>query len=119
MSVGDDIRMSIKVTGPTVGSAILENLNTGQTVSHSFSSSLTGLCQKNAEWIVEDFLENDKLVPLADFGTYNFTGCSASQGADKTVGVQGATVLDIAQGGQVLSSCSTIGSDGVTCSYAG
>ncbi|UKZ69569.1 uncharacterized protein TrAtP1_010575 [Trichoderma atroviride] len=51
VSEGDDIRMTINAYGPSSGSAILDNLSTGQSVSHIFTSADAPLdaplCQKS------------------------------------------------------------------------
>lgn len=117
LAEGDQIKMSINALSKTSGSAILENLTTGQTVSHNFTGQAHALCEENAEWIVEDFESGGGLVPFADFGTVTFTGATATQNG-AAVGPAGATVMDIAQNGKTLTSCST-SSDSVTCSYSG
>ena len=114
---GDEIRMTVTATGGgTGGSAVVENLTTGKSVSHSFSGESDKLCETNAEWIVEDFSSDSGLVPFADFDTVTFTGASATTGGSK-VGVSGATTFEIRQNSQVLTQCGTSGSSSVTCSY--
>lgn len=118
ISPGDSITVTVTATSKTAGSATIENNTSGQKVSHSFSGegSEGSLCETNAEWIIEDFEEGSSMVQFADFGTVTFTGASASTGSG-TVGVSGATIIDIQQNGKTLTDCSTSGSDGVTCSY--
>ena len=120
ISEGDEIQMTVTATSTTSGSAVIENLTTGEIVSQDFSDVTDGsLCEYNAEWIIEDFEECDgnscSLVPFADFGTVEFTSCSAIQDGS-TVGVSGATILDIEQNSKVLTSCSDTSST-VTCTY--
>ncbi|KAJ0122377.1 protease acp1 [Diaporthe amygdali] len=111
ISAGDSIKMTVTATSKTGGSAVIENLTTGTTVTEDFSNVSDGsLCEYNAEWIVEDFEEcsssNDcSLVPFADFGTVTFTSASAVK-SGTTVGVTGATIIDIEQNNKVLTSCS-------------
>ena len=112
--------MTVTATSTTSGSAVIENLTTHQTVSQGFSGVTAGsLCEYNAEWIIEDFEECNgnscSLVPFADFGTVEFTSCSAVKHGS-TVGVTGATIFDIEQNGQILTSCSDTSST-VTCTY--
>ena len=112
--------MTVTATSTTSGSAVIENLTTGEIVSQDFSDVTDGsLCEYNAEWIIEDFEECDgnscSLVPFADFGTVEFTSCSAIKDGS-TVGVSGATILDIEQNSKVLTSCSDTSST-VTCTY--
>jgi len=115
LSAGDTIQMTVTATSTSSGKATLENVSTGQSVSHSFSGESSTLCETNAEWIVEDFSEGDSLVPFADFTTVEFTGASAvSDGS--TVDTTGATIIDIKQNGKVLTSCSASGSE-VSCTY--
>ncbi|KAK5991940.1 Aspergillopepsin-2 [Cladobotryum mycophilum] len=118
LSEGDQIKMSVDASSKTAGVATLENLTTGQKVSHSFKNPPSTLCETNAEWIVEDFEEGGQLVPFADFGTVTFTDASAS-GSSGTISPSGGTLIDIrTQQGQVLTNCGISGSD-VTCSYTG
>ena len=123
ISAGDSIKMTVTATSETAGSAVIENLTTGTTVTHTFSGESDGsLCEYNAEWIVEDFSEctssnNCELVPFADFGTVTFTDASAVK-SGSTVGVSGATIIDIEQDSEILTSCSASSST-VTCTYTG
>jgi hypothetical protein len=100
------------------GVATIENVSSGQTVSYTFSNEASegSLCEYNAEWIIEDFEEGSSLVQFADFGTVTFTGASATDGSG-TVGVSGAEIIDIEQNNKVLTSCSTSGSNEVSCTY--
>jgi len=102
----------------TAGTAVIENVSTGKTVTHTFSNEASegSLCEYNAEWIVEDYESGSSLVKFADFGTVTFTGCSATDGSG-TVGTTGATVIDIEQNGKVLTDCSVPSSSEVSCTY--
>jgi len=114
-SAGDSVSVSVKSSSSTAGTAVIENLTTGKTVSKSITSS-SKLGGQNAEWIVEDFEENGSLVPFADFGTVTFTNAVAGTSGG-TEGVSGATILDIEQSGKVLTSVSTSGSSEVIVKY--
>ncbi|EPQ54086.1 hypothetical protein GLOTRDRAFT_62581 [Gloeophyllum trabeum ATCC 11539] len=114
ISAGNQIRVTVTASSTTSGTAVIENLSTGQTVSKSLTSS-SALCEENAEWIVEDYEENGSLVPLANFGTVTFSSASATTGSG-SIGPSGATLIDIEQNGKVLTSASTSGSS-VTVSY--
>lgn len=111
--------MTVTATSKTSGSAVIENVTTGKTVTETFTGVTDGsLCEYNAEWIVEDFEEcgsTCELVPFADFGTVTFTAASAVK-SGTTVTPSGATVLDIEQSGKVLTSCSASSTE-VTCTY--
>lgn len=116
---GDQIKMSVDASSKTTGVATLENLSTGQSVSHKFTSTPSTLCETNAEWIVEDFESGGQLVPFADFGTVTFSDASA-RGTSGSTSPAGGTIIDIRDPNtnQVLTDCSISGSD-VTCKYTG
>jgi hypothetical protein len=106
----------VDATCKTTGTATVENVSTGKTVTHKFTGGVDGdLCEYNAEWIVEDFSSNDDLVPFADFGTVTFTNAKATT-SGKTVGPAGATLIDIKQNDDILTS-SSITSNSVSVSY--
>ncbi|CAN8101691.1 unnamed protein product [Discula destructiva] len=120
ISEGDSILMSVVATSKTSGTATIENLTTGVTVSETFTDVTDGsLCEYDAEWIVEDFEEcsttSCSLVPFADFGTVTFTDVSAVQ-SGATVSPADAAILDIEQSSKVLTSCSASSSE-VSCTY--
>ncbi|KAJ9220599.1 hypothetical protein DTO169C6_7112 [Paecilomyces variotii] len=115
ISAGDVITVTVDASSPSAGTATVENVSTGQTVTHTFSGETDELCEYNAEWIVEDFESNGSLVPFADFGTVTFSGATATDDGS-TVGPSGATILDIEQNNRVLTSVSVAGSD-VTITY--
>ncbi|KAG8159839.1 hypothetical protein KVR01_010476 [Diaporthe batatas] len=123
ISAGDSIKMTVTATSKTSGTAVIQNLTTGKTVTQTFTNVADGdLCETNAEWIVEDFSECSSansctLVPFADFGTVSFTGASAVK-SGTTVGVTGATIIDIKQNNEVLTDCSASSST-VSCTYTG
>ncbi|KIN05153.1 hypothetical protein OIDMADRAFT_157799 [Oidiodendron maius Zn] len=118
LSAGDSVTVTVTATSKTAGTAVITNNTTGKKVTHTFSNegSEGDLCETNAEWIVEDFEEGSSLVTFADFGTVTFTGASAKSGSS-SVGVSGATIIDIEQSSKILTDCSTSGSSTVTCSY--
>ncbi|KAF9237540.1 peptidase A4 family-domain-containing protein [Melanogaster broomeanus] len=95
LAAGDVIKLTVTASSTTSGTTVIENLTTGQTA--------------NAEWIVEDFEEGNSLVPFANFGTVEFTSATAT-GPGGTYTPSGATLIDIEQNGQVLTSVTTSGS---------
>jgi hypothetical protein len=117
--------MTITASSKTGGVAKLENLTTGKTVTHTDSNKSPALCEVNAEWIVEDFslcsdstCQHATLAPFADYGSVKFTSASAVKGGS-TVGVTGATLIDLTNNGQssgTLSHCTNDASS-VTCNY--
>lgn len=65
---------------------------------------------------MEDYESGGSLVSFADFGTVDFTSCSAVK-SGKTVGVTGATIIDLKQDGTVLTNCEIVSSSEVECTY--
>ncbi|KAI1191898.1 peptidase A4 family-domain-containing protein [Nemania serpens] len=116
VKAGDQVKITVTASSKSAGVATLQNLTTGKSVSHSFSSETNKLCQYDAEWIVEDYESGGSLVTFANFDSVTFTGASAVK-SGSTVGVTGASILDIKQGSSVLTDCSTSGSSTVTCDY--
>jgi len=118
LAAGNTIKVTVTATSLTAGTAVVENVSTGVTVTHTFSNegSLGSLCETNAEWIVEDYESGSSLVAFADFGAVTFTGASASTSSG-TVGTTGATIIDIEQSGKILTSCSVPSSSSVECTY--
>jgi hypothetical protein len=116
ISAGNTIKVTATATSTSAGSVTITNESTGKTVTHSFSGESGKLCETNAEWIVEDFEENGSLVPLANFGTVEFTGASVTTTSGSTLDTTGAQILDIKQGNTVYTSVSASGST-VTVEY--
>lgn len=115
ISAGDIITVTVDASSSSAGTATVENVSTGQTVTHSFSGETDKLCEYNAEWIVEDFESNGSLVPFANFGTVTFSDATATDDSS-TIGPSDATILDIEQNNEVLTSVSVSGNE-VTISY--
>ena len=97
----------------------ITNESTGKSVSKSLTapSSSSHLGGQNAEWIVEDYESNGSLVPLDNFGTVVFTQASAGTAAGTTVGLTGATVIDLKQGSTVYTSVTIDSASQVTIKY--
>ncbi|KIY47138.1 hypothetical protein FISHEDRAFT_66179 [Fistulina hepatica ATCC 64428] len=112
-SAGDEVIVTVTATSLTSGTAVIENVTTGQNVSTTITSTYP-LCEQNAEWIVEDYEEGDSLVTFADFGTITFTDAEATTSSG-TVGPENASIIDIEQD-SVLTSVS-ISSDSVNITY--
>jgi hypothetical protein len=115
ISAGDVIKTTVTASSITGGTAVIENVSTGQQVTHTFTHQSGNLCKYNAEWIVEDFNSGGSMVPFANFGTFKFTGATATDNG-ATVDTSGAQILDIEQNNQVLTSSSASGTS-VTVSY--
>lgn len=117
ISAGDTITVTVTATSTTAGTAVVENVTKGTSVTHTFSGQSEALQELNAEWIVEDFSEGYSLVPFADFGKVTFTSATAV-GSSGTVTPSGATIIDIEQDGEVLTS-SSASSSSVIVEYVG
>lgn len=116
IAAGNVIKVTVDATSTTAGTATVENLSTGKSVTHTFNGGVSGtLCEYNAEWIVEDFESGGSLVPFANFGTVTFSGAQATDGGS-TVGPSGATLIDIKQNNNILTS-SSVTSNSVTVKY--
>ncbi|KAJ5589400.1 hypothetical protein N7537_012078 [Penicillium hordei] len=116
ISTGDVIKLTVNATSKNSGSAVVDNMTTGKSVTHEFTGVDYGdLCETNAEWIVEDFIAAGKLVPLTNFGTVTFSKAEATSGS-KTVGLSKATLIDIKKKQSILTK-SSLTRDGVTVSY--
>ncbi|KAK5107985.1 hypothetical protein LTR62_008879 [Meristemomyces frigidus] len=115
---GQQIQATVHATSKTSGTAVLKNLSTGQSVTHTFSNEggTGSLCETDAEWIVEDFQSGSALVPFANFGSVTFTGASYTHGGT-TTGVSGASIIDVEQNGKVQTNCAVSGSSVVKCTY--
>ncbi|KAI2640970.1 peptidase A4 family-domain-containing protein [Xylaria nigripes] len=116
VSAGDEVRMTVTASSKSAGTALLENLTTGDQVSKRFTNEANTLCEWDAEWIVEDFESGGSLVPFADFDSVTFSEASATQNG-RNVGVSGASILDIVVGQNIVTDCGVSGSTTVRCDY--
>ncbi|KAG0158340.1 hypothetical protein PDIDSM_5853 [Penicillium digitatum] len=115
ISAGNVIRMIVNATSKSSGSATIENLSTGASITHAFRKGLGGdLCEFNAEWIVEDFSVNNALAPFANFGNVVFSNAVASRNGN-TYGPSGAIIMDIYQ--DRIFTSSSVTENTVTVSY--
>ncbi|RAO66450.1 uncharacterized protein BHQ10_002462 [Talaromyces amestolkiae] len=119
ISAGDVIAVSVVSSSSTAGTAVIENVTKGQTVSKKLTapSSSAKLGGQNAEWIVEDYEEGSSLVTLDNFGTVTFTSASAGLSNGNSVGTTGADIIDLEQNGQVLTSVTIPSSSEVVVKY--
>jgi hypothetical protein len=93
---GDSVTLSVAATSTTSGTVTIENNTSGKSVSQNVSSTAP-LCQQNAEWILEAYVENGDDVPFADFHSVKFTKASAGLLAGGSVGPAKAAVIGIEQ----------------------
>lgn len=63
----------------------------------------------------QDFESDSQLIPFADFGTVTFTDASYTADGDAS-SPSGATIFDVEQDGEVVTSCSASSSE-VACTY--
>ncbi|KAK9576142.1 hypothetical protein V6Z92_009424 [Aspergillus fumigatus] len=115
---GDVVVVKVESTSPSEGVAIIENQTSGQTVSTTLKapSPTATLAGQNAEWIVEDFQSGATMVPLADFGRVEFTGCEAKAGG-KSYGLTNATIIDIQQDGKVKTHTTIVSDSELVVEY--
>lgn len=95
-AAGDSVTLTVTATSTCSGPAIIENNINGQYVAQNLTSGYA-LCQTNAEWIVEDFLEGDETVQFANFGTVTFTDVYATTAEGDSLGPDGATIVYIGE----------------------
>ena len=108
--------MYVNATTSTTGSATIENLTTGKSVTKSLTST-SALGGKNAEWIVEDYEEGNSLIAFADFGNITFTDCVAAT-SESSEGVNSATMMDIENtDNEVLTDVTVISDSSFDVSY--
>jgi len=94
IAAGNVIQLTVTSTSSSAGTAVIENVSTGVTVTKALTAPNTAahLQGINAEWIVEDFEEGNSLVPFADFGSVTFTDAVAKT-ASESVTLSGASPI--------------------------
>ncbi|CAK7274701.1 hypothetical protein SEPCBS57363_006297 [Sporothrix epigloea] len=119
LHAGDVVTLTATAVNTRMGSVIIENKTTAQSVVHTFVGEMQPLCQTSAEWIIEDYSVGGELVGLCDWGRATFTDCEAKQFSGTTASLSDATIYDISGNGNVMTDCSIFGNDIVTCKYTG
>ncbi|CAK7212018.1 hypothetical protein SCUCBS95973_001320 [Sporothrix curviconia] len=119
LHAGDVVTLTATATNTTSGLVIIENKTTNQNVMHTFVGEEQPLCRTSAEWIVEDYSVGGGLVDMCDWGRATFTNCEAQQASGSTASLSNATVYDITDDGELMTDCSTSGSNTVTCEFTG
>ncbi|GJE89479.1 aspergillopepsin [Phanerochaete sordida] len=112
----DVVRLSVNATSPSAGVVTIENLTTGKSAQHDVAGP--ELCQKSAEWVVEQYAVWGVPAPLADFHTVAFTDATAS-GTNGTVAGpadDAAVVVNLVQNGKVVTKVMA-GNDTVEIDY--
>ncbi|CAK7264029.1 hypothetical protein SEPCBS119000_000791 [Sporothrix epigloea] len=92
---GDVVTLTATAANTTVGSVMIENKTTAQSVMHTFVGETQPLCRTSAEWIVEDYSVGGELVEMCDWGWATFTDCAAEQSSGLTASLSNATMYDI------------------------
>jgi hypothetical protein len=95
---------------------MIENLTTGEKVVALLGSD-NMICEKDAEWNVELWIDDDTEAPIIDFGTIKFSDAKASS-ASVVSGPLQATIRNAYQGNNALTSVTT-DSTSVTVQYLG
>ena len=122
VTAGDVVTISCTSSSPSKGSCTLLNQSSGksttQTVSApSASATLTGA---NAEWIVEDYSSGGSLVPFANFGSVEFSSCSATTASGSAVDASGSQLIDLkSSSGKIITSVSEPSGSQVLVKYTG
>jgi hypothetical protein len=112
---GDSITAQVQYTGSGVFRLTIANTThkVSFTVPTSYTTS-TSAARQSAEWVVEAPSSRRGILPLADFGAVNFTGCEAT-GLKGTGGIGSLwpadplTMIDPSGGRAVPSSLSSGG----------
>ncbi|KAJ7205464.1 peptidase A4 family-domain-containing protein [Mycena pura] len=117
VNAGDVVKLTLTATSSTTGTAVVQNLSSGQSSTVGLTSTAP-LCLADAEWIVEDFEEGTFLMPFADFGSITFSDASATTQDGGTVGPcgSGSHLIDMVQSGLQFASASCAASS-VTVDY--
>jgi len=119
IAAGNSISVSVVSSSSSAGTAVIENLSTGQTVSKALTapSSSSHLGGQNAEWIVEDYESGGTLVPLVSFSPITFTNCVAKT-QSSTLGTSGAGIIEIENSsGQVQTTVTIPSSSSVKVTH--
>lgn len=115
ISAGDSVRFTVNASSLNSGTGYMDNLTTGKSISHTWRYNRNTLCEKDADWIVEDF--GDTPVPYVDFGSVTFTDASAETADGTAVMPSAGEIITMqADDGTVMTSCSLNGDD-VTCTW--
>jgi hypothetical protein len=104
----------VMVTGQ--GWGVLTDGGNGTFVKQGSTAGLSYSGGYTAEWIVEDYAQNDTPVPFADYGTVNFSGLTTSLTSWSLTLNEG---LAIVQNGVAVSTPSLPANGGFSVSYTG
>ncbi|KAF8130366.1 peptidase A4 family-domain-containing protein [Boletus edulis] len=105
ITAGDVVQLNVTTSSPSFGAVTIDNLTRNESESLDLFNS-QALCGQECGLMV--------LLPFANFGMVTFTDAYTT--GTGTYTPSGATIVDIEQNGQVLTSTSTNGSS-VTIQY--
>lgn len=115
INAGDTVRFTVDASSTNSGTGYMDNLSTGKSINHTWTNNPHTLCEKDADWIVEDFGEPP--VPYVNFGSVTFTNAKASTADGTTIlPSQGEIITMQKDDGTVMTSCTRNGDD-VTCNW--
>lgn len=85
-TAGDTISIEATATSSTTGKIVFNNLSqkTSTTQEISAPSSQYALVGQDAEWIVEDYLNNGSEIPFVDFESVTWSDCIAQTSSSST-----------------------------------
>ncbi|KAF7191658.1 Aspergillopepsin-2 [Pseudocercospora fuligena] len=102
ISQGDSISMKVVAHTKTSGTAYIKNNSNGQEDSKRYHDIPYPICQRSADWIVED---PGNQVPFATFGApVDFADMKMIHG-DLSRGPEGASNYEMKQNGETLLKC--------------
>jgi hypothetical protein len=108
MSPGDSISASVTFSGTETYTLVLKDNTKGWT--QTITQNESGLSRSSAEVITEAPSSNSGVLPLADFGTVNYTGSSDN---GSSMGTQSPTsIIMIDNSGRDKDSTSSMSSAG-------
>ncbi|KAI1266579.1 peptidase A4 family-domain-containing protein [Xylariaceae sp. FL1019] len=91
-SVDDLISVKLTVESESTGTAVIENLTQGGSITSFINGTEYGtLCGKTAEWIAENPLYTSESFPK--FSTINFTDCATDTTTGETGSLDGVTLI--------------------------
>jgi hypothetical protein len=85
VSPGDTITAAVSCSGTTFTVTMADVANGVTKWSYTPATTQVTANEMSAEWVVEAPSDQFGILPLADFGTVNFTGCAAIIGASGTI----------------------------------
>jgi len=119
IAAGNVIQLTVTATTSSAGTAVIENVSTGVTVTKALTAPNTAahLQGQNAEWIVEDFEEGNSLVPFANFGTVTFTSASAKTASETVTLADASPIILVSSSDAALTTVTIPSTSSVEVTY--